>query len=299
MSLSLAALYALDTLFYASLIFLIVSGLNIIYGVLRIVNLAHATLFALGAYTAAWITSTYIVKVFGDSLIALIALPLLTAAIVTVIASLALVMPILAYAHGKGDAFQLIVTFGLLLVFEELFQIIWGRAPLAANQAYFALGFMDLIDRKYPVYKIMVITFTGFLAVILWYMIYRSRFGLVFRAVAMDPEMSSALGVNIGRVVVMAIILASVLAGLGGALYLPVASIAPGVSLEFLIIAFVGLVIGGLGSFAGSLIGAFVVSFFRTFSIIFIPELELVVLFAVAALVLLVKPEGIGGGKGW
>ncbi len=297
MSLDLIVLYTLDTFFYASLIFLIVSGLNIIYGVLRIVNLAHASLFALGAYTMAWITSTYVIKIFGDSLVGLITLPLLTAVIVTIIASLALVMPILTYAHGKGDAFQLIVTFGLLLVFEELFQIIWGRAPLAAGQLFFMLGFIDIVDKKYPVYKIMVIAVTGALAIILWHVIYRTGFGLVFRAIAMDPEMSAALGVNVGRVVVIAIILASTLAGLGGALYLPVASIAPGVSLEFLIIAFVGLVIGGLGSFTGSLIGAFIVSLFRILSVLFIPELELVILFAVAAVVLLVKPEGIGGGR--
>ncbi|MFN4045786.1 MAG: branched-chain amino acid ABC transporter permease [Acidilobaceae archaeon] len=297
MSLDLIALYTLDTFFYASLVFLIVSGLNIIYGVLRIVNLAHASLFALGAYTMAWVTSTYVAKIFGDNLVAIIVLPLLTAVIVTIIASSALVMPILNYAHGRGDAFQLIVTFGLLLVFEELFQIAWGRAPLSADHAFFMSGFIDIADKKYPVYKIFVIAVTGVLAVILWHIIYRTKFGLVFRAIAMDPEMSAALGVNVGRVVIIAVIIASALAGLGGALYLPVASIAPGVSLEFLIIAFVGLVIGGLGSFTGSLIGAFIVSLFRVLSVIFAPELELVILFAVAALVLLVKPEGIGGGK--
>ncbi|MEN2999361.1 MAG: branched-chain amino acid ABC transporter permease [Acidilobaceae archaeon] len=298
MSLDIIARYALDTLFFASLLFLVVAGLNIVYGVLRIVNLAHASLFTLGAYLTAWFTASYVSKWFSQP-IALLLFPLLVAAVVTAIVSLLLVMPILRYSYGKGDAFQLIVTFGLFMVFEELFLIVWGRAPLSATDAFFSLGTLALFGSPYPLYKIYVIAVTLLLALLLWFLTFRSHFGLMLRAISMDPEMTAALGADVMRFVVVAVALASLLAGVGGALYLPIASVAPGLSPEVLIVAFVGLVIGGMGSFLGSAIGALVVSVFRTLSIYFFPELELVILFAVALLVLLLRPEGIGGGKGW
>jgi len=299
LSLDTLARYILDTFFFASLISLIVSGLNIIYGVMRIVNLAHASLFTLGAYTVAWITANYIVKIFGSNLILLLVLPLTIAVIVTVLVSLVMVTPLLRYSYGKGEAFQLIVTFALLIIFEELFQIVWGRMPLVANDAFFAMGTVNLFGSPYPLYKVFVIIVAFLIILALWLLTYRTYLGLLLRATSMDSEMVQALGANVIRLIVVAIITASLLAGLGGALYVPTASVALGLSLDVLIVAFVGLVIGGLGSFIGSLIGALIVSIFRTFSIYFFPELELVILFTVALIVLIFKPEGIGGGKGW
>lgn len=297
MDLATLALLLLDSLFYMSLIFLIVAGLNIIYGVMRIVNLAHASLFALGAYVTAWLTASYIAAL-GAGLLALLALPLLAAAIASVIAAAALVTPVLRYSYGKGDSVQLIMTFGLLLIFEELFQVIWGRQPLSANDALFAMGSLHVLGLAYPAYKIYVICLTVALGAALWLFIYRTSFGMLLRAVSMDREMAQALGADVSRIIIVAIIISSLLAGIGGALYLPSASIAPGLSLDVLIVAFIGLVIGGPGSFVGSFIGALIVSVFRTISIYTVPELELIILFAVAFLVLIFKPEGIGGGRG-
>ena len=177
--------------------------------------------------------------------------------------------------------------------------IIWGRAPQQAGDAFVEMGSVQIFGSPYPLYKIYVIAFAALLALLFWLITYRSLFGLTLRAISMDPEMTSALGVNVMRFVIIAVVLASLLAGLGGALYLPIASAMPGLSSEVLIVAFVGLVIGGMGSFIGSAIGALLVSLFRTLSVYFFPELELVILFAVALLVLLLRPEGIGGGKGW
>jgi branched-subunit amino acid ABC-type transport system permease component len=115
----------------------------------------------------------------------------------------------------------------------------------------------------------------------------------------MDPHMITALGLNTSRFLIIVIVLASALAGLGGSLYIPVASVQLGVSTEFLVIAFVGMVIGGLGSFIGAVAGSLIVSGLRTLTLIVFPELELVVLYLVAVIVLLWRPEGIGGGRGW
>jgi Branched-chain amino acid ABC-type transport system, permease components len=291
--------YVLDTFFYASLIFLIVAGLNLIYGILRVVNLAHASLFTFGAYATAWITTSLILPRFGESLIAMLVLPLVLGVILVVIVSLALVTPLLRYSQGRGDAFQLIVTFGLLIIFEDLFKLIWGPYPVSAYTLFFQMGFVDFGGLRYPMYKLYVILFTAALALALWYATYRTSFGLVLRASSMDPHMATALGLNMSRFLVVVVVLASALAGLGGSLYLPVASVQLGVSTEFLVIAFVGMVIGGLGSFIGAVLGSLIVSGLRTLTLIVFPELELVVLYLVAVIVLLWRPEGIGGGRGW
>jgi branched-chain amino acid transport system permease protein len=292
-------IYVLDTLFYSSLLFLIIAGLNLIYGILRVVNLAHASLFTLGAYATAWITTSLIVPRLGENLLALMVLPLVLGVILVILVSLALVTPLLRYSQGRGDAFQLIVTFGLLIIFEDLFKLAWGPYPVSAYNLFFQMGFVDVAGLRYPVYKLYVILFTAILALALWYVTYRSAFGLVLRASSMDPHMATALGLNASRFLIIVIVLASALAGLGGFLYIPVASVQLGVSTEFLVIAFVGMVIGGLGSFVGAVVGSLIVSSLRTLTLIVFPELELVVLYLVAVIVLLWKPEGIGGGRGW
>ncbi len=291
--------YVLDTFFYASLLFLIIAGLNMIYGVLRIVNLAHASLFTLGAYATAWATTSIIIPKVSESILALLILPVVLALIVTLVFTLALVTPLLRYSQGKGDAFQLIVTFGLLLIFEDIFKLIWGPKPISSYHLFFQLGFMDIAGLRYPIYKLYVILATLALALALWYLTYRTSFGLILRATSMDPHMVTALGLNTSRFLIIVIILSSILAGLGGSLYIPVASVQLGISTEFLVIAFVGMVIGGLGSFIGAVLGSIIVSSLRTLSLIFFPELELVVLYLVAVIVLLWRPEGIGGGRGW
>jgi branched-chain amino acid transport system permease protein len=292
-------IYVLDTLFYSSLLFLIIAGLNLIYGILRVVNLAHASLFTLGAYATAWITTSLIVPRLGENLLALMVLPLVLGVILVILVSLTLVTPLLRYSQGRGDAFQLIVTFGLLIIFEDLFKLAWGPHPVSAYNLFFQMGFVDIAGLRYPVYKLYVILLTAILALALWYVTYRTAFGLVLRASSMDPHMATALGLNTSRLLIIVIVLASALAGLGGSLYIPVASVQLGVSTEFLVIAFVGMVIGGLGSFVGAVAGSLIVSGLRTLTLIVFPELELVVLYLVAVIVLLWRPEGIGGGRGW
>lgn len=298
MSFASYTLYLLDTLFFASLLFLIIAGLNLIYGVFRVVNLAHASLFTLGGYVAAWTTLSLVAPRF-DAIIALLMLPVMLAIIVTITLSLAMVTPILRYSQDKGEAFQLIATFALLIIFEDVFKLIWGPQPLFADQPFFKLGFVDLGGLRYPVYKLYVILVSAILALALWFLTYKTSFGLILRAASMDPHMATALGLNTGRFLVMVIVVASALAGLGGSLYVPVASVQLGISTEFLVIAFVGMVIGGLGSFLGAIIGSLIVSILRTLSLILFPELELAILYVAAILILLFRPEGIGGGKGW
>jgi branched-subunit amino acid ABC-type transport system permease component len=151
------------------------------------------------------------------------------------------------------------------------------------------------MNLRYPVYNLLVIVIGIAAAVFLWAVIYRTRFGVILRATSQNMRMASALGLNVKRVYVQAFALGCFMAGLGGAVVVPAQAAVLGMGVEALILAFVVVVIGGLGSLEGALIGALIVSFVRTAGIQFFPEIELAVLYLIAALVLLVKPTGLFG----
>jgi branched-chain amino acid transport system permease protein len=288
----------LNIFYGASIFFLIAVGLNLIYGVMKLVNLAHTALFAFGAYIVAG-TLMKILAGFVELPVGfLIVIPPIAAGL-TVLAVSGAISPLLTYAARKSEDVQLILTFGLLLIFEDIFRGLWGPVPVVANEAYMRSGMFSLGDSQYPLYNIYVMIFVGGMVIALWLFLHKARVGMLFRATSMDIEMTSALGADVRKVIIGAILIAGLLAGLGGGLYLPAASATLGMSIEYLVYAFVIIVIGGLGSFVGSLLGSFIVSALRTLSLAFFPELELALLYVVAITILLIKPEGLGGGKGW
>ncbi|MCX8192751.1 MAG: branched-chain amino acid ABC transporter permease [Nitrososphaeria archaeon] len=284
--------------FGASVLFLIAVGLNIIYGVMKIVNLTHPAFFTLGCYTVAGFGMGLMIRIFGPSLTPLLITPPLLAALIVSFSSL-LIFPLFLFMSGKGDEVQLLLTYGLLLIFEDVFRLTWGSEPLRASQPYELAGSTTLGEYLIPLYNIYVILSALIIALILWVFLFKTKIGLLIRASSMDIEMASALGANIRKVLLVTVLLASFLAGLGGGLYLPSASVMLGMSVELLVLAFVVVVIGGLGSFLGSLIGAFIVSILRTITLILFPELELALIYIVAIIILTLKPEGLGGGRKW
>lgn len=288
----------LNIFYGASIFFLIAVGLNLIYGVMKLVNLAHTALFAFGAYIVAG-TLMKILAGFVELPVGfLIVIPPIAAGL-TVLAVSGAISPLLTYAARKSEDVQLILTFGLLLIFEDIFRGLWGPVPVVSNEAYMRSGMFSLGGTQYPLYNIYVMILVVGMVIALWLFLHKTRVGMLFRATSMDSEMTSALGADVRKVIIGAILIAGLLAGLGGGLYLPAASAALGMSIEYLVYAFVIVVIGGLGSFVGSLIGSFIVSALRTLSLAFFPELELALLYVVAIAILLIKPEGLGGGKGW
>jgi branched-chain amino acid transport system permease protein len=288
----------LNIFYGASIFFLIAVGLNLIYGVMKLVNLAHTALFAFGAYIVAG-TLMKILAGFVELPVGfLIVIPPIAAGL-TVLAVSGAISPLLTYAARKSEDVQLILTFGLLLIFEDIFRGLWGPVPVVSNEAYMRSGMFSLGGTQYPLYNIHVMILVVGMVIALWLFLHKTRVGMLFRATSMDSEMTSALGADVRKVIIGAILIAGLLAGLGGGLYLPAASAALGMSIEYLVYAFVIVVIGGLGSFVGSLIGSFIVSALRTLSLAFFPELELALLYVVAIAILLIKPEGLGGGKGW
>jgi len=284
-------IHLLNSLLYASVLFLIAGGLSLIYGVMRIVNLAHGNLYAVGAYTTAWAVG----RVLGDApvvvLYALLPVGAVAAAAVGAVLEPTLLRPL----YKRAEEYQLLITFGLLLVLEDLIRFVWGPYPLAASALFEAPGSLTIGESIYPTYNLAVIVVGGLAAAALWAFVYKSKFGVILRATSQNMRMASALGVNVNRVYVQAFTLGCFMAGLGGAIVVPQQGAVLGMGVDALILAFVVVVIGGLGSLEGALLGALMVGVVREVGIALFPEIELAVLYLMAAIVLLIRPAGLFG----
>jgi branched-chain amino acid transport system permease protein len=203
--------------------------------------------------------------------------------------------PLLRPFYRRAEEYQLLVTFGLLLILEDVIRLLWGGLPLSADPVMDVLPSLRFGGLIYPGYNLVVIAIGAVAALALWAVIYRTKFGVMLRATSQDRRMASALGLNVELVYVSAFAIGCFMAGLGGAIIVPTQTAVLGMGIDALILAFVVVVIGGLGSLQGALVGALIVSFVRTAGIQFFPEIELAVLYLIAVLVLLVKPTGLFG----
>jgi branched-chain amino acid transport system permease protein len=286
----------LNALFYAAVLFLIAAGLSLIYGVMRIVNLAHGSFYALGAYVSAWaVGGAFGAAVFGQ--VGLAGLFLLLPIGAFAIAALgAVVEPtLLRPLYRRPEEYVLLITFGLLMILEDMMKLLFGGTPLTAGAIMDTMGSFRVGGLIYPRYNILVVAVGVLAAIGLWWFIYRTRFGVILRATSQDRRMAAALGINVGRVYIQAFAIGCFMAGLGGAVVVPAQAAVLGMGIEALVLAFVVVVIGGLGSLEGALVGALIVAILRTLAIQFYAELELAVLYLIAAAVLVVRPTGLFG----
>ena len=281
----------LNSLFYASILFLIASGLSLVYGVMRIVNMAHGNLYAIGAYVAAWAVGLGASSLHASLLFVL----LLAGAAAAALAGALLEPTLLRPLYRRPEEYQLLMTFGLLLILEDVMRLLWGPHPLTVSALSDALGSVSILGATYPGYNIFVIVIGGVAAVLLWAFVYRTRFGIMLRATSQDMRMAGALGINVKRVYVQAFTIGCLMAGLGGAVVMPISGAVLGMGVDALILAFVVVVIGGLGSLEGALVGALIVGFVRTIGITYFAEIELAVLYLIAAVVLFIRPAGLFG----
>jgi branched-chain amino acid transport system permease protein len=285
-------LQILNSLYYASVLFLISAGLNLIFGVMRIVNMAHGTLYAIGAYVTAWMVGRGVCYGLpAASLLVLIPVGALAVAAVGAVIEPLLLRPF----YRRAEEYQLLITFGLLLILQDAILMIWGGTPRSADTLMDSFPIIRFGGFVYPAYNLLVVAVGGVAAIALWAVIYRTRFGVMLRATSQDRRMASALGLNVGLLYVAAFAIGCFMAGLGGAIIVPIQTAVLDMGIDALILAFVVVVIGGLGSLQGALVGALIVSIVRTAGIQFFPEIELAVLYLIAALVLLVKPTGLFG----
>jgi branched-subunit amino acid ABC-type transport system permease component len=268
----------------AMYLWLISAGLTIIFGVLRIVNFAHGSLFMMGAYLA--------FTFYGQ-----LGLPFGLAILLSLlgVGLLGLVMErfFLRRIYSIDEAYQLLLTFGFILILDDAVKIIWGGVFKIPPIPAFLDGAWPVFGRPFPVYNAFVIAVGLLVAVLLWALFEKSWWGRTVRATASDREMANAIGVNVPRVFSGVFMFGSMLAALGGAIGTPVRVVAPGIGAAMIIQAFIITVIGGLGNLKGAFVGSLIVGILSAYGTLFFPVFELFFIFVIMAVVLLVRPQGL------
>ena len=272
----------------AAALFLVASGLSLIFGVTRIVNFAHGSFYMLGAYV-------------GYTLLQHFTGPLgfwfatLLAGVVVGLVGVVIEMTALRRIYRAPELFQLVATFGVVLVIQDLTLLIWGAEDLLGPRAPGLTGVVHILGEPIPLYDIALIAITPVILVALWYFITQTRTGILIRAATQDREMVGALGVNQAWLFTGVFFLGSMLAGLGGALQLPKGGADLLMDFNILAAVFVVVVIGGMGSIPGAFIAAVLISVLNVFGVRFLPQSTLVLMFVVMAIVLMVRPYGLLG----
>lgn len=284
-------IYILNGLYFASFLFLTSLGLSIILGVMGILNLAHGSLFAIGAFMAAWI-----VGAFGaNSPITIFFVGLFAALGVSGLMGFILETSIIRPLYKRALEYQLLITYGALLVIEDLIKMTWGGTAYYASKPFDVMGILSIGSNQYPFYFLFVMLIAIVAGLGVWLIMSKTRIGIMLRAISMDREMSMGMGIRISRLNTLAFGLGAALAGLAGALIVPTTPALLGIGMEPLIMAFIVVVLGGLGSLKGALIGSLIVGETRSIGIVFFPEIELPLLFLIAVIILVFKPEGLFG----
>jgi branched-chain amino acid transport system permease protein len=291
----------LNGLQFGLLLFLLAAGLTLVFGIMDLVNLAHGSLYMLGAYFAATFAA------WTDSFV----IAALLALAATLVAGMALEVVALRRLYGRDHLDHVLGTFGLILFFNELVRIIWGPAGLSLPLPMWLIYPIEILPGLfYPTYRIAIILTALLVALFLYVLVMRTRFGMLIRAGASNREMTGALGVNINLLYTLVFGLGAALAGLAGLMQAPILTVQIGMGENILILAFVVIIIGGIGSIRGAFIAAVLVGLIDTIGRAFLPDLLRLVLssrgastvapamssmmiYLLMAIVLVLRPEGL------
>ena len=282
-----------DGLIYGAWLFIVSVGLTLVFGVLNILNMAHGSLYAMGAYATASAVGAYFAFggasfEFGSYLVMVLA-----AIAVALIIGPLLERGLLRHFYGRDHVILVLVTYGIFLILEDVIKLIWGVTPLFVSEPYSLLGNVEIGPLFYVTYDFLVIAVSVITGFAVWFWLNRTTQGKVILAVIHDREMSQTMGVNVNRVFMISFTLGVFLAALGGALTAPMISVSPGIGVNVIIVAFAVVIIGGLGSIEGAAIGAVFVGVARAASVHLLPEAELFIIYLVMAVVLVFRPEGL------
>src|SRR6266498_3996761 len=279
-------------IFHAAILFLVAAGLQVVFGVQKIFNLACGSFYALGAYTGVSAVA-YFTGHGGPPVLFIIPLALggLAVGLVGVIVERGL----LRFVYDRDETFQLLLTFALVLMLEDIIRITWGTSPRSTSGLYLVYGQVRLFGATVPVYNLIVVAASLVIAVGIGWLLTRTAFGRIMRATADNREMAEALGVDMRRVYVRVFTLGTALGTLGGALVIPATAAMSEMGIELIVEAFAVVVIGGLGSMRGAFVGALVVGILRAVAISVFPEIEMLLIYLIVIGVLVLRPSGLFG----
>ncbi|MGM4916465.1 ABC transporter permease subunit [Tardiphaga sp. 813_E8_N1_3] len=276
----------LNAVQYGAVLFLVASGLTLVFGILGVINLAHGAFYMLGAYLAYWITlmtGSFVVALLGGVLVAFVVGILLETAFVRLL-------------YGRDHLAQVLLSFGLILVIDEVRQLLFGKDVHAVAPPAWLSGSIQLTDNlSYPVYRLAICVFCLMAALVIFFVIARTKIGMIVRAGSENREMARVLGIKFDRVNRYVFAAGIALAALGGILIAPISTVFPGMGDGMLILSFVVVVLGGIGSVAGAAVGALLIGLTDTFGKVFFPSVSSILIYVVMAAVLLWRPSGILG----
>jgi branched-chain amino acid transport system permease protein len=271
---------------YGFLLFLVASGLTLVFGIMGIINLAHGAFYMLGAYTVYWLVG-YTGNLFFAIVLGLV---------IMLGFGYLLERSAISFLYRRDHLYQVLLTYGLILILDELQRIFWGTEFHSVPVPEILRASIPLTEtQEYPVYRLFISVMCMAIAAGLYVLIGRTRLGMMIRAGASNREMTRALGIDIGRVFAIVFSIGVALAAFSGMIGAPVSSVYPGMGEQILIVSFVVVVIGGIGSVKGAFVGAMVIGLADTFGQVLLPDFASVVVYAVMALVLLWRPQGLFG----
>ncbi len=285
-------LAALDGLAYGSLIFLVAVGLSLIFGVLGVLNVAHGSFYAIGAYVAA----AGVLAITGMGLPAWLSFPffLVAAALVGVIVGGLTEALLLRRIYGKEEVLQLLVTFAVFMILEDAQKVVFGVQPYFANAPMNWLGTVEVFGIFYTSYQLILIPLVALAVLVgLRAFLRRTSFGRTIVAVTQDREAAMAMGIDATRVYLITFVIGASLAALGGALSSATTSLTPGIGSGMIVLSFAVAATAGLGRIEGAAIAALMIGLGRSVAVYFAPEFDVLIPYLIMVAVLLIKPEGL------
>lgn len=273
---------------YAMLLFLIASGLTLVFGLMGVVNFAHGALYALGAYVA--ISTVQITGMYW--------LTFVTAFLVVGLVGFLIEYFTIRPLYGTDPIYPVLLTFGLAVVLEEVIPIIWGAESRSLSQPEYLSGVIDVGGLGLPRYRLFVIAIGILVMAGLWLLMQRTRLGMIIRAGTSDSEMVESVGINVRFMFTLMFAIGAGLAALSGVMAAPLYNAYPGMGIEIILMAFIVVVLGGLGSLRGSIVAALIIGLTHAFGSYYFSQFVEMMLFGLLAVVILLRPEGLYGRPG-
>lgn len=274
----------LNAIQYGMVLFLVASGLTLVFGILGVINLAHGAFYMLGAYLAYWLAAysgSFAVAMLGGVAVAFVVGLLLETVFVRLL-------------YGRDHLAQVLLSFGLILVIDEVRQLLFGKDVHAVAPPAWLSGSIQLTDNlSYPVYRLAICGFCLIVAALIFLVITRTKIGMIVRAGSENREMTRVLGISFDTVNRYVFAVGIALAALGGIVVAPISTVFPGMGDSMLILSFVVVVLGGIGSVAGAAVGALLIGLTDTFGKVFFPSVSSILIYVLMAAVLLWRPNGI------
>jgi branched-chain amino acid transport system permease protein len=288
MDLATFGVQLLNAIQYGMVLFLVASGLTLVFGILGVINLAHGTFYMLGAYLAYGIASAT-----GSFWLAMIG-----GVVIAFVAGLLLENVFIRGLYGRDHLAQVLLSFGLILVLDDVRQIVFGKDVHSVAPPQFLSGSIQLTDNmSYPVYRLAICVFCLMVAAAIFFVIQRTKIGMIVRAGAENREMTRALGIRFDQINRYVFAVGIALAALGGIVVSPISTVFPGMGDSMLILSFVVIVVGGIGSITGAALGALLIGLTDTFGKVFFPSVSSILIYVLMAAVLVWRPNGILGRR--